>query len=225
MTVALAGTGGDELLGGYTSFRELPRAQRWARRLRGVPDGVMRPVAGAAGRFKEGAVAGNVPPQGRYAKLPDFLSTRRRLGRPVPNGVRDVHPGVSSSNSRTHRLPRHIFESWGLTTAERERLRGVIAESDTMHAISLLELESFVGQRLLRDTDTTSMASSLEVRVPLLDHAFVEVLAGLEDEARFHPLGRKGLLREMALGDWTRRCSSGPNPGSSCRSSGGPGRT
>src|SRR5882762_5528319 len=50
-TVALVGTGGDELFGGYTSFRDLPRLQRWTRRLRWMPREVLqggaRLVAGA----------------------------------------------------------------------------------------------------------------------------------------------------------------------------------
>ena len=66
--------------------------------------------------------------------------------------------------------------------------------------ISLLEQALFLGERLLRDTDAASMAVSLEVRVPLLDHTIVEALAMLRDKTRFMPLGQKRLLRELGLG-------------------------
>jgi len=39
------------------------------------------------------------------------------------------------------------------------------------------------------------MAVSLELRVPFLDHVFIEAVAGLTTAERFEPLGRKALLR------------------------------
>ena len=68
-----------------------------------------------------------------------------------------------------------------------------------LHAISLLELSSFIGERLLRDTDAASMAVSLEVRVPLLDYVLCEKVAGIDPARRFSPLGKKRLLRDLAL--------------------------
>ena len=61
-------------------------------------------------------------------------------------------------------------------------------------------MSSFVGERLLRDTDTASMAVALEVRVPLLDHALVEAAAGIAPARRFLPVQKKRLLRDLALG-------------------------
>jgi asparagine synthase (glutamine-hydrolysing) len=43
------------------------------------------------------------------------------------------------------------------------------------------------------------MAVSLEVRVPLLDHHVVEAVATVPEARRFQPLGRKQLLRDVAL--------------------------
>jgi asparagine synthase (glutamine-hydrolysing) len=45
--------------------------------------------------------------------------------------------------------------------------------------VSLLEMQTYMGCRLLRDTDAMSMAHSLEVRVPLIDHEVVEFVCGL----------------------------------------------
>jgi asparagine synthase (glutamine-hydrolysing) len=86
-------------------------------------------------------------------------------------------------------LPADVADTW------RRRVDG----SDLLHAISLLELSSFVGERLLRDTDAASMAVSLEVRVPLLDHRLAETVAGIASERRFEPPRKKQLLRDLAL--------------------------
>jgi asparagine synthase (glutamine-hydrolysing) len=43
------------------------------------------------------------------------------------------------------------------------------------------------------------MAVSLEVRVPLLDHVLCEKVAGIDPARRFSPLGKKRLLRDLAL--------------------------
>ncbi|MGE5048777.1 MAG: asparagine synthase (glutamine-hydrolyzing), partial [Deltaproteobacteria bacterium] len=71
-TVALSGTGGDELFGGYSSFRDLPVLHRWSRRLRFVPRGLLTGLSrlGTAGLRRSGAA---VPPQTRWAKLPGMV--------------------------------------------------------------------------------------------------------------------------------------------------------
>jgi asparagine synthase (glutamine-hydrolysing) len=67
-------------------------------------------------------------------------------------------------------------------------------------AVSWLELRSYMASTLLRDTDSVSMARSLEVRVPLLDTPLVEFMTALPDEARRKPGMQKALLVE-ALGN------------------------
>jgi asparagine synthase (glutamine-hydrolysing) len=63
--------------------------------------------------------------------------------------------------------------------------------------VSQLELTLFLGERLLRDTDMASMAVSLEVRVPFVDHRLIEAVATLPSARRFEPIGTKKLLREL----------------------------
>jgi len=89
----------------------------------------------------------------------------------------------------------------GLPVKVAQELGQLIAGGRPLPAISILELWCFLGERLLRDTDAASMASSLEVRVPFLDHRVVEATSVLSDEDRFQPLGKKQVLRKLALRD------------------------
>jgi asparagine synthase (glutamine-hydrolysing) len=50
--------------------------------------------------------------------------------------------------------------------------------------VSWLEMRCYMASTLLRDTDSVSMARSLEVRVPLLDTPLVEFVCALPDSAR-----------------------------------------
>jgi asparagine synthase (glutamine-hydrolysing) len=71
---------------------------------------------------------------------------------------------------------------------------------DPIAAVSWLELRTYMASTLLRDTDSVSMARSLEVRVPLLDTPLVEFVSALPDGARRKSGVQKALLVE-ALGD------------------------
>jgi asparagine synthase (glutamine-hydrolysing) len=62
-----------------------------------------------------------------------------------------------------------------------------------------MEMRSYMASTLLRDTDSVSMARSLEVRVPLLDTPLVEFVQALPDAARRKDGAQKALLVE-ALG-------------------------
>ena len=71
-TVALSGTGGDELFGGYTSYRDLPVLHGWSRRAACVPRSLQTAAATLA-TWPLRRSGGAMPPQTRWAKLPDMV--------------------------------------------------------------------------------------------------------------------------------------------------------
>ena len=81
-----------------------------------------------------------------------------------------------------------------------ERAADQARAAEPAAGVSWLEMRTYMASTLLHDTDSVSMARSLEVRVPLLDTPLVEFACALPDEARIQPGINKGLLRAALAG-------------------------
>jgi asparagine synthase (glutamine-hydrolysing) len=151
-TVALSGDGGDELLGGYPRLQMMPRIERWMRTPAGLRS-IVPPI---------------LPPRRWVAKLRSALRSRDRWG--AYQALQGVWPAAEVA--RLCRL-REAPPVWGPDLLAR------LDRRPSWLRYRLLDMLTFLPDRVLAKVDRASMAHSLEVRVPLLDHRVVELLLSL----------------------------------------------
>jgi asparagine synthase (glutamine-hydrolysing) len=163
LTVVLSGLGGDEIFGGYKHHQWLARHASAIGRFAALPGPVRRAAVRTAleyGRFRGrenwlrlASLSDGVSDEGLYLAVRGFFPPRQ------VSALLDVEEG------EVHRV---ALES--LTFPQPASVNGAGRD----RAFRRLEMKRYLHDQLLRDTDVFSMAHSIEVRVPYLDHLVAE---------------------------------------------------
>jgi asparagine synthase (glutamine-hydrolysing) len=183
VTVALSGDGGDELFSGYDRYivnlhrRKFDLIPAWAGRLYrqhvypALPSGV---------RGRKLAYNISLPSPERYLDGISFL--------PVSDGK-----GTFFSED---------FRTWALgQPAPFDLFRNYLNRAPTqnfLERLMYLDTKTYLTADILTKVDRMSMATSLEVRVPILDHVFLEWVTSLPTRWKLRGNTRKYILKKLA---------------------------
>lgn len=176
ITVAISGLGGDELFAGYPVFQYMNSIE------------------------KSFALKLSYPLRKSASLLLSSFSSNRSLRKKAELlGLRQVNLAhafplvrkVWNANELLTRKTKHF---------EIEKNFKFIFEKNAplLNRVSAAEIESYMQHVLLRDSDQMSMAHSLEIRVPFLDHNVVELATHLSNDLKYPTSPKKFLTETFA---------------------------
>jgi asparagine synthase (glutamine-hydrolysing) len=183
--VLLSGEGGDEAFAGYSNYRNLVWLERVKRGL--------APLNGAAARglsFADSLL--HVPGMAKYVTLmndrfPDYYYSRTsNPHRNAGNGLGNVYSAdFEQSIDREHSL------------APVRELQGHVRGQNTLDAMLYIDTKTWLPDNLLIKADKMTMANSVELRVPLLDHRVLEFAASLPPSFKLRGFNLKYILKSV----------------------------
>jgi asparagine synthase (glutamine-hydrolysing) len=186
VTVALAGDGGDELGAGYPRYRWDARAGRLGAvpgfgRLARTAGGLLERLAATrelGRRMSKFGRTAALEPVERYTRWFACFRSGEKRALLAPEVLREVEIGGEAAH----------FRPWF------RRAGGL----DPMTRLQYVDLKRFLADDLLLKGDKVSMAVSLEMRLPFLDHRLVEALLAVPPALHREGGELKALLKRLA---------------------------
>ena len=183
VTVALSGDGGDELFGGYERYGIQQNREKFA----SIPQSFSRlyrqyvfPLVPKGTRGRQLSYNLSLPWRERYADEMCFIPAFER------------------------EMPL-LSPEFRATIAENGDPQGILLKyfeqapaTDPLSQTLYVDTKTYLVEDILTKVDRMSMLTSLEVRVPILDHEFVEWVTGLGPEWKIRHGKQKYILRKLA---------------------------
>ncbi len=179
VVVALGGDGGDELFGGYDRYVATPIMQRW--------NAAMSLAAPFGKRLSNRGEISNRKIRRILSQLQSYPSLASRYRGVLSLGSDAELTSLLSPDFRSTSASNQFEIDF-----DRKGAR------DDLSKMLRSDLEWYLPGDLLVKADMATMANSLEVRSPLLDHEIVEWTAGLPSEFKIRGRQSKYLLKEIA---------------------------
>jgi len=178
VTVALSGDGGDELFAGYTDYSKLKNIQRY----NFLPSLVHKPLANLIHSF--------IPNTMKGKGLSYLLSKDKEMVA--------AHITVFNWLERKKLYSRHTYDELKGSYAEsyKEEIIRNSTASEYVSRIQELDIRSYLVDDILTKVDVVSMQNSLEVRVPFLDHKFVELTLKIPSRYKMHNHEQKFIFKK-----------------------------
>ncbi len=198
--MVLTGDGGDEVLSGYRAYQSEKFAAHYNRLPGGIQAliphmiaGVALPLSGRL-RYKLNRIAGVCSTAGMKF-LPRLES---KLAYVSPQVIR--------------RLFVRPAEMWNAREFLDELMRGC-RYNDPFYQLMYFHFNVSLPDRMLTKVDRMSMASSLETRVPFLDHRLVEFMAGVNKNIKMPGYERKHVLKKTVAAKLPESLMKAPKRG------------
>ncbi len=185
VTVALAGEGGDELFAGYDTYKAYQVARLYRKVPKFIRDGLVKNIV-------------KILPASRKRLSFEFKAKKFISGIDYPPEIANfIWWGAYGPSEREKLFAADVHEklSQDVFAPISFHLDNCSA-NDAVSRIGYLDLKLYLQDDLLVKTDRMSMANSLEIRVPFLDHTFVEYARAIPSSLKLKGLTTKHILKK-----------------------------